>query len=140
MLFLLESKASKFWSVKYKKWERKLAFIFLLKVIYYSILCWKNYNFNKICQRIYELLPHYLARLIKKILLNFSFAFLLFQSGYPIKALEWLSKVTWKNLSVKTLVFSFWRRNFIAVINKLTEILSLSYVWWICTLFDQLLG
>ena len=140
MLFLLESKASKFWSVKYKKWERKLAFIFLLKVIYYSILCWKNYNFNKICQRIYELLPHYLARLIKKILLNFSFAFLLFQSGYPIKALEWLSKVTWKNLSVKTLVISFWRRNFIAVINKLTEILSLSYVWWICTLFYQLLG
>ena len=60
VLFSLETKSSKFWSVKYTKMRKILASIFFFqKVTYYNVICCKNYNFNMICQRIYELIPGY---------------------------------------------------------------------------------
>ena len=43
----------------HKNEEKKMAFIFFQKVIYYIILFCKNCKFNTIYQRIYELLPDY---------------------------------------------------------------------------------
>ena len=45
------------WSVKYSNNRKKNDIHFFQKVDNYNTLCFKKYNFNTICQRIYELLP-----------------------------------------------------------------------------------